>query len=85
MADIIDDGASIPTDLFLYYFKKTHIARPRRCPMSEVSEAEYKGKPMLVIKNTPDDKFPFQFGLKKAKLVLAHIEDIKKFVETHDK
>ena len=52
--------------------------------MSEVSESEYKGKPMMVIKSTPDDKFPFQFGLKKAKLVLEHIEDIKKFVEKHD-
>jgi len=51
--------------------------------MSEVSESEYKGNPMLVIKSTPEDKFPFQFGLKKAKLVLAHVEDIKKFVEKH--
>ena len=53
--------------------------------MSELSESEYKGKPILVIKAMPDDKFPFQFGVKKAKLVLAHIEDIKKFVEKHEK
>jgi hypothetical protein len=53
--------------------------------MSEVSESEYKGSPILVIKSTTEDKFPFQFGVKKAKLVLAHIEDIKKFVEKHDK
>lgn len=53
--------------------------------MSEVSESEYKGNPMIVIKQTPEDKFPFQFGVKKAKLVLAHIEDIRKFVEKHDK
>ena len=53
--------------------------------MSEASESEYKGNPMLVLKNNPDDKFPFQFGLKKAKLVLAHIEDVKKFIEKHDK
>jgi hypothetical protein len=52
--------------------------------MSEVSEAEFKGKPMLVIKAMADDKFPFQFGIKKAKLILEHIEDIKKFVEKHD-
>lgn len=51
--------------------------------MSEVSESEYKGNPMIVIKATPEDKFPFQFGVKKAKLVLAHIEDIKKFVAKH--
>lgn len=51
--------------------------------MSEVSESEYKGNPMIVIKSTAEDKFPFQFGVKKAKLVLAHVEDIKKFVAKH--
>jgi hypothetical protein len=53
--------------------------------MSIVSESEYKGNPMIVIKNSEDDKFPFQFGLKKAKLVLENIEEIKKFVEKYDK
>ncbi len=53
--------------------------------MSVVSESEYKGNPMLVIKNSEDDKFPFQFGLKKAKLILENIEDIKKFVEKYNK
>ena len=53
--------------------------------MSEVSESEYKGNPMIVLKSTAEDKFPFQFGLKKAKLVVAHIDDIKKFIEKHDK
>jgi hypothetical protein len=51
--------------------------------MSEVSESEYKGNPMIVIRANPDDKFPFQFGIKKAKLILAHMDDIKKFVEKH--
>lgn len=51
--------------------------------MSLASESEFKGNPMLVLKNAEDDKFPFQFGVKKAKLVLAHIEDVKKFVEKH--
>jgi hypothetical protein len=53
--------------------------------MSIVSESEFKGNPMLVLKNSEEDKFPFQFGLKKAKLVLENIEAIKKFVEKHDK
>ena len=53
--------------------------------MSIVSESEFKGNPMLVIKNSEEDKFPFQFGLKKAKLVLENIEAIKAFVEKHDK
>jgi hypothetical protein len=51
--------------------------------MSEVSESEYKGNPMIVIKSTPEDKFLFQFGIKKAKLILENIEEIKKFVEKH--
>lgn len=53
--------------------------------MSIVSESEFKGNPMLVLKQTEEDKFPFQFGLKKAKLILENIEAIKKFVEKHDK
>jgi len=51
--------------------------------MSEVLEGEYRGNAMLIIRQTQQDKFPFQFGLKKAKLILEHLEDIKKFVEKH--
>lgn len=53
--------------------------------MSIVSESEFKGNAMIVIKNDEEDKYPFQFGLKKAKLVLENIEEIKKFVEKYDK
>ena len=53
--------------------------------MSIVSESEFKGNPMIVIKGSEDDQFPFQFGVKKAKLVIENIEEIKKFVEKHDK
>ncbi|MDC4205244.1 MAG: hypothetical protein MPW14_20950 [Candidatus Manganitrophus sp.] len=49
------------------------------------SESEFKGNPMLVLSQGPDDKFPFQFGLKKAKLILENIDEIKKFVEKHAK
>ena len=52
--------------------------------MAIASEDEFKGNPMLVLKNTEEDRFPFRFGMKKAKLILEHIEDIKKFVEKHD-
>ena len=51
--------------------------------MSEVLESEYKGNPMLVIKNGSGDKFPFQFGVKKARLILNHVEAIKAFAEKH--
>ncbi|MGA2090327.1 MAG: hypothetical protein ABSH12_02565 [Endomicrobiales bacterium] len=53
--------------------------------MSIVSESEFKGNPMLVLKNSEEDKFPFQFGLKKAKLIIENIDSIKKFVEKFDK
>ena len=53
--------------------------------MSIVSESEFKGNPMIVLKNDEEDKFPFQFGVKKAKLVIENIEEIKKFVEKNDK
>jgi len=53
--------------------------------VSIVSESEFKGNPMIVIKNDEEDKYPFQFGVKKAKLVLENIDEIKKFVEKHDK
>ncbi len=53
--------------------------------MAIVEEAEFKGNPMIVLKNSEEDRYPFQFGLKKAKLVIEHIEDIKKFVTKNDK
>jgi hypothetical protein len=49
-----------------------------------IEETEYMGKPMLSLKNDENDRFPFSFGLAKAKKVLGAIEEIKKFVEKHD-
>ncbi len=46
-----------------------------------VERSEYKGKPLIVIKRSEDDKYPFSFGLSKAKLILENVEEIKKFVE----
>lgn len=46
-----------------------------------IERSEYKGKPLIVIKRNEDDKYPFSFGLSKAKLILENIEEIKKFVE----
>jgi hypothetical protein len=50
-----------------------------------IEKSEFKGKPMLVLKRNEDDKYPFSFGLTKAKMMLECIEDIKKFVEENDK
>lgn len=48
-----------------------------------VERGEYKGKPLIIIKRSEDDKYPFSFGLSKAKLILDNLEEIKKFVEEH--
>jgi len=53
--------------------------------MSIVEESEFKGNAMIVLKNDEEDKYPFQFGVKKAKLVVENIEAIKTFVEKNDK
>jgi hypothetical protein len=45
-----------------------------------IERSEFKGKPILVIKRNEDDKYPFSFGVSKAKMVLECIEEIKKFV-----
>ena len=45
-----------------------------------VERSEYKGKPILVLRRTEEDKFPFSFGLGKARLIVEYIDEIKKFV-----
>lgn len=47
------------------------------------TESEYKGNPVLELKNGPDDKYPFSFGVKKANLILNHLEEIKEFAAKH--
>ena len=49
-----------------------------------VEFSEFKGKKIIVLKNKEDDKFPFQFGLGKAKMIVANYEAIKNFVEDND-
>jgi hypothetical protein len=46
-----------------------------------VERSEYKGKPVLIIKRSEDDKYPFSFGMTKAKLILENIEEIRRFVQ----
>ncbi len=47
----------------------------------KVERTEFKGRPVLVLKRNEEDKYPFSFGLSKAKLIVEAIEEIKKFVE----
>lgn len=62
--------------------KTTKTAAP--APITDrkpvVQESEYKGNPMLVLQWGEDSKYPMQFGLTKAKLILACVEDIQNWV-----
>ena len=46
-----------------------------------IERTEYKGKPILVLKRSEEDKYPMSFGLGKAKLILENLAEIQKFVE----
>lgn len=50
-----------------------------------VERSEFRGKPVLVIRREENDKFPFSFGLTKARLILENLEEIKRFVEDNTK
>ena len=50
-----------------------------------VERSEFKGKPVLILKRDENDKYPFAFGLNKAKMMLENLEEIKRFVEENDK
>jgi len=45
-----------------------------------VERSEYNGKPILVLRRSEEDKFPFSFGISKARLILENIKEIEKFV-----
>lgn len=47
-----------------------------------IERDEYKGNPLVVFKDGPDDNWPFSFGATKARKLLAAIKRIgpEKFV-----
>ena len=45
--------------------------------------SEYKGQPLIVL--NAESRWPFQFGLGKAKMILEHVEAIRAFVESEGK
>ena len=46
-----------------------------------IKRGEFQGKAVISLVRTDDDKYPFTFGAAKAKLILANIDEIRKFVE----
>ncbi len=53
--------------------------------MSVVRESEYNGKPLIELARDADTQIGFKFGVKKAKMILEHVDAIKAFVEKYDK
>ena len=53
-------------------------------PIMIVDRTEYKGQPVLILKRNENDKYPFSFGLSKARLIIEGFEEIKKFVAEND-
>ena len=51
-----------------------------------VEFGKFKGNKMIKLlnENDPEGKWPFQFGKMKAKLIVANMEEIKKFSEEED-
>ena len=43
--------------------------------------SDFKGHKIIILSAKEDDKFPFSFGVAKAKLILENLDEIKKFVD----
>lgn len=50
-----------------------------------IEKNEYKGNPVIILKRDENDKYPFSFGLSKARLIVDNMDEIKKFVEENNK
>jgi hypothetical protein len=50
-----------------------------------VEITEFKGNKIIILKRTGDDKYPFSFGVGKAKMIIDNLDAIKKFIQENDK
>jgi len=50
-----------------------------------VERSEFNGKPVIILRRSQEDRFPFSFGLGKARLIIENFAEIKKFVEENEK
>ena len=53
--------------------------------MPIATNGEYNGNKTIVLKWDENDKYPFSFGVGKARLILACIAEIQKFVDENPK
>ena len=56
------------------------MSTEQNVPTVVVERGFYRDAPVITLKRFEVDRFPFSFGLGKAKLVLEAIEDIRQFV-----
>ena len=49
-----------------------------------VKTGEFKGYKVITLMRGDDDKYPFTFGVSKAKMILENLDEIKKFVEENE-
>lgn len=49
-----------------------------------VERKEFKNNQIIVLKKNNEDKYPFSFGIGKAKLILENLEEIRKFVKENE-
>jgi len=53
--------------------------------MSVAVVGEYKGNKTISLKENNEDKYPFSFGYKKAKLIIENLDSIRQFVDDAEK
>jgi len=49
-----------------------------------VERSEFNGRPVIILRRGEGDKYPFTFGLSKARLILENLEEVKKFVDENN-
>ena len=49
-----------------------------------VTISEYKGNKLIELKQNDEDKYSFRFGVRKARLILDHINEIQQFVQEYE-
>ena len=49
-----------------------------------IKTSEYKGKPLLTLQTSEDDRYPWSFGVRKAKMAYAAMDHIRAFIAKYD-